>query len=133
MVCSADKFFELKGKYEFDRKRLSEAHQHSLRMFLGELHTQRSNCWECGGSDVDNLVVDNTNTTMDEMTPYLAAAAAYNYTIEVVTLDTPPEVAHARNVHGVPLETVQKQYERLMKTHVPAKWNPRVIKYEDHK
>ena len=103
LVCSADHFFHKDdGSYEFDVRKLGAAHEACKRKFKKALKQ---------GEPL--VVVDNTNTKMWEMKPYIMAARHAGYELEFVRMDTPVEVAAARNVHGVPQEAVQKMADRM--------------------
>lgn len=101
-VCSADDFFLMGGVYKFDAARLSEAHGYCLRLFneLIQKNTQL-------------IVVDNTNISALEVSPYAALANAYGYELNIITLLVDPAVAAQRNVHAVDLKTVKRQRARL--------------------
>lgn len=120
-VVSADHFFMRDGEYRFDASKLGEAHGQCLREFVNYL-LQRL--------EPNPLVVDNTNTTTTELAPYAALALAYKYDLEVVTLECDPEVAAARNTHGVPLASVRRMAENITRSqsHIPKYWNPSVVK-----
>lgn len=97
-VFSADNFFMKDGEYAFDPAKIGQAHADCFRRFI--------ECLKMGvamGSD-DVVVVDNTNTTAVEISPYMLAADAFGAQAEVVTVKCDPMVAHARNTHGVPEE-----------------------------
>ena len=101
-VCSADHFFERDGVYQFDPRKLGEAHRWCYRKFLTALTDWR-----------ELVVVDNTNTQLFEFYGYAQAAWAHDYTVEVVRMDTPVEVAAARNLHGVPPASVKAMQDRF--------------------
>lgn len=103
LVCSADHFFYNKeGKYEFKANLIGAAHESCKRVFKKAL-----------AAESPLIVVDNTNTKMWEMKPYIMAAKNAGYDIEFVRLSTPVDVAAARNVHGVPLDAVQRMADRM--------------------
>lgn len=104
VVVSANHYFtELGGgTYAFDPSKLSEAHGKCFRNFIMALWT---------GKDV--VIVDNTNTTTAEVAPYMAAAAAWGYEAEIRRIECDPEVAAARNIHGVSSAGVNAMAERL--------------------
>lgn len=106
LVCSADDFFidERTGMYVFSPAKLGEAHQWCLRKFLTGLQ-----------SGVQEIVVDNTNTQLWEMSPYVQLASALGYEVLIVRMDTPVAVAAARNEHGVPQKAVQGMADRFQK------------------
>src|SRR5882762_3319014 len=78
-ICSADDFFRQGGVYTFDRNKLGEAHRACMKMFVHLVTVD----W--GFHDMD-IVVDNTNTRIDEMLPYVRVAQAYDLPIEVIHL-----------------------------------------------
>lgn len=115
-VCSADHYFVGEdGVYRFDRRKLGAAHGECQRKFKQALKDR-----------VPVIVVDNTNTMMKEMKPYVMAAKHRGYRVECVRLDTPVDVAAARNQHGVPYGAVQAMAARMCE--VPPDWNETVIK-----
>lgn len=62
---------------------------------------------------VAQIVVDNTNTRLWEFKTYIEYARSKNYSISVIRLNTPAEVAGPRNIHGVPQETVNQMQVRF--------------------
>lgn len=115
-VVSADHFFEVNGEYKFDYKQLGEAHAACLREYVATLMDK----------SVGYLIVDNTNTSAIEMAPYVSLATAYGHTCEIVTLYCDPEIAAARNVHGVPLESIKRMSEAIDQRVIPRFWNVKV-------
>ncbi len=77
----------------------------------------------------NTVVVDNTSTTAVEVAPYASLALAYGHELRVVTLKVDPEVAHERNVHGVPLEGIRAMARRLEEStgQLPPWWPEEVI------
>lgn len=118
-VVSADNFFVgSDGVYRFDPTKLGTAHGDCLRGFVSSLM-----------KGMGTVVVDNTNTTVIEMAPYVALAAAYGYAVEIVRVGCDPAVAAARNTHGVPERAVRAMAERLDRTFqegLPPFWNVKV-------
>lgn len=104
VVCSADAYFvDDKGNYNFDPRKLGDAHGSCKRSFKDALdHSQPL------------IVVDNTNTTLRELQPYLQMAQAHGYDVEVIRVETPLDVAAKRNVHGVPYDSVKKMKGRMV-------------------
>lgn len=121
-VCSSDLYFMEFDRatdalvYKFDASKLGEAHGQCLRFFITEVHNGEA-----------EIIVDNTNTTIAEIAPYVAIAQAYSYDVEVITVLCEPEKAHARNVHGVPLEAIKAMAERLERRDMPPWWKHSVI------
>ena len=119
-VVSADHYFEdQEGNYHFNPSKLGAAHAECLQLFVEELRV----------SDRD-IVVDNTNTTVAEIAPYAACALAYGYDLEIIILHCKPEVAAARNTHGVPLKRIQGMARRIKKLRdsLPPWWPVTEIK-----
>ena len=63
-----------------------------------------------------NIIIDNTNLTKWERSPYIDLAETYNYDVEVVEPDTPwkdnTEECFKRTTHSVPLETIKAMLDR---------------------
>jgi len=116
VVVSADHYFvELGGgTYAFDPSKLGAAHGQCLRRYTEAL--QRGEA---------HVVVDNTNTTLLEMSPYISLALAYGYRVEIVRVTCDPAVAAARNTHGVPEGAIRAMHERItatFQTGLPPFW-----------
>ena len=90
--------------YEFDFRRLGEAHGTCLRKFTEYVQNT---------SNAVPVVVDNTSTSVSEVAPYAAIALAYGHTLSIITLLCDPAVAAARNTHGVPEKSVLAMDKRL--------------------
>jgi predicted kinase len=104
-ICSADKFFEIDGKYEFDSRHIGDAHAWSQQSAEASMKFG----WPV-------VIVDNTNTQRWEMQPYIDMAKHYGYRVVERTIGKrDPEsirLYHSRNTHGVPLEVIEKMAER---------------------
>lgn len=102
-VISADDYFMDNGTYKFDPRYLPAAHQSCLRMFAKGL---------ADPSTLDKthtFVIDNTNTTLVEVLPYVVLSEAYAQELHVVTLIKDPVECLTRNRHGVPFASIIKQ------------------------
>jgi len=110
-ICSADDFFTQVvggGKaYVFDAKQLGDAHRWCMNKFIRAV------------THIDPLgraalvVVDNTNLALWEFMGYYQVATAMGYEVSVIRMDTPPEVAGKRNLHGVPVGKVVDMARRF--------------------
>lgn len=75
---------------------------------------------ECCAREVPYVIVDNTNTTLKEMQPYLDIAKDFEY--EVVFLEPnnkwskDVDECFKRNQHSVPKEVIQKMLDRFEST-----------------
>lgn len=96
-VVSADDYFMQGGQYCFSPALLGEAHKECLRKFVKLLL-----------EGYKDIVVDNTNVRAHEIAPYYRLAEAYERPVEIVWCLAHPADAAARNIHGVPHETVHK-------------------------
>ncbi len=67
-------------------------------------------------SEVDCLLVDNTNVKRKHYQPYIDLANQYGYTVKLLEPSTPwawdVDECFRRNVHGVPLETIKRMKEQ---------------------
>lgn len=118
--CSADFIFlDENGEYHFDPSKLGAGHAECFKK--AALTMAQSSC--------PLVVIDNTNTTLVEMAPYVQAGASFGYRVLFVRLTTPVKVASQRNVHGVPKETVQNMSQRMQ---YPLKrWASKTHSFED--
>jgi predicted kinase len=140
MVCSADHFFlDAAGKYNFDPRKLPEAHAACLRKFVTLCQTAAplskvtilrgvpgsGKSTYIKGSVLNlGIIVDNTCTTLSEVAPYAALALAYNLVLQIVTIHCDPVEAGRRNIHGVPVEVVEKMAQRMADSDKNEMWPP---------
>ena len=107
-VVSADNYFG--DGYNFNPSLLGLAHRQCMQYFLK--HVMRG----------ESVVVDNTNTTAEEIAPYVAVGEALGFDVEVVQIDVDPEIAAKRNVHSVPVKSVHRMHERMQHAALPKWW-----------
>ena len=122
-VFSADFFFQKNGKYEFDYRKIGEAHAWCYRQFLDMIIPFDDEI----GENISHLVIDNTNICAFEMAPYIQAANAYGLVHEIRTIWSDPVVAAKRNVHNVPATTIFRMYTTLLNEQLPPFWNHKLI------
>lgn len=72
IVCSADDFFKVNGKYDFDFKKLGLSHAFCRKK--ARILMQRQ---------VPLLVIDNTNIILRDIIPYADMARQYQYRIQI--------------------------------------------------
>lgn len=105
IILSTDHFFYRKGLYEFDRRKLSEAHEWNKRRARQAIQDGRS-----------PVIIDNTNVEVWEMMPYVALAVRAKYSVFVLEPDTPwkfnPKQLAMRNTHGVGRRAIEAMLER---------------------
>lgn len=105
IVSADDYFYNLgEGKYKFDVTKIGDAHAGCMRAFIEALQT-----------DVNVVIVDNTNLGIPEISPYRLVAAAYGYPVEVKQVEEDVDVAASRNQHGVPADAIERMHQ-YMKT-----------------
>lgn len=119
---SADDFFVKNGVY-FDPRMIGEAHAQCFREAIG--HFDES----IGRANWAPIIIDNTNTQLFEIAPYVQLANAFMVDCRILTFWCDPIVAHARNTHGVPLATVMRMYSNLLESNanMPPFWRHEVI------
>jgi len=114
-LCSADSFFEKDGVYTFNPVLLNEAHGKCFRDFITALST-----------NVEIVVVDNTNTSVAEVAPYFLGAQAYGYDVDMTTImcktDADVKLCAARNTHNVPEGGIFAQHRRLCERELMPWW-----------
>jgi len=111
VVVSTDDFwYDDIGVYNFDYKRIGEAHEWARRTVEDWL--------KC---DQPHVIVDNTNARWWEMFPYLEMAKKYGYEVNVhmVGGTSAEDIAlyHERNIHNVPIDIIERQaknFEKMM-------------------
>ncbi len=85
-VVSADDYFRKDdGTYEYDRAKIDEAHEECYRLFSQAIQNKDP-----------LIVVDNSNVTIWEISPYVMPAQSFGYEVEIITLACDPEVAIKR-------------------------------------
>jgi hypothetical protein len=95
IIYSADDYFTRSGRYEFDPRDIGIAHAECFRQYIDHL------MWKLTLSS-RHAIIDNTNLSTWEISPYVLAANAFKADVRIVTLVCDPEVAFARQTHGVP-------------------------------
>jgi predicted kinase len=110
LISSADNFFFIDGKYTFRPDRIGDAHRYCQSNLTRDLRL---------GKDV---IVDNTNTQLFDMEWYINLAKHSDipvYKCEIPFDRTKPEYYAARNIHGVPVEKIQRMMDRWQSIDLP--------------
>lgn len=124
VVVSADNYFMKGGVYNFNPSHLSLAHGECFRQFIRAMQ-----------DNVAHVVVDNTNTTEAEISPYMLGASAFGYDAEIIILTAPEGMSEddyiaacaKRNAHGVPLPGIKGQHQRILSRSLPPWWKKETI------
>ena len=113
IICSADDFFiELgKGQYKFDPSKIADAHKHCFRKFIQAIQNK-----------IDLIIVDNTNLSAWELSPYKAYAEDQDYDFAINEIKADPDLAFKRQEHGVPLAAHQRMTQSLEQEFIPPWW-----------
>jgi len=109
VVCSADHFFEVDGEYRFDFTKLGMAHLECYKKFSTSL-----------SSGHHQVVCDNTNLTLMELSPYIMEASRWDYDIKIIHICMNNLEKTMRNVHDVSQDKIlamSRKYQKL-----PAHW-----------
>ena len=102
VILSTDDYFESETGYHFDKYKLSEFHNLNLARFIKAL-----------SSEIELVILDNTNIRKWEFIAYAEAAHALNYQVKEVVVGDVKDKAmqhlyYQRNVHKVPLKMINK-------------------------
>jgi len=110
--CQQSTRYKHEFEYKFDFERMSAAHSLCIDHFAYDI--------KAGG--FNHVIVNNTNTGIAEIAPYMALAqgmkyfSANNPEIHIVHFDCSPEVAAKRNIHGLDLDKCKAFHEQLART-----------------
>lgn len=122
-VVSAYSYFisdkdETRGEYNFTPSEIDKAHAECFRHFIYYMTHIYQN--------YEVVWVDNTNTTVAEIGPYVLAAQAYGWEPEILTFlacgTSDLEMCAERNRHGVPLNEIKNQHKLLQQRQLPPWW-----------
>ncbi len=105
-ICSVDYYWG--NPYKFDAKKLHLAHM---------------DCWARAIAHIINkvnvIIIDNTNSRLREMKPYVLHAKLKGYSVSFREPDTSwkydAQACFELCTHDVPLETIRKMIERIKK------------------
>lgn len=98
VICSTDDFFVKDGIYRREITMLAEYHAQNLQKFIQALAER-----------VPLVICDNCNVRYLHYRDYIRSAEHYDYPVTIITMPHPdPETAAAKNIHGVPLEHIER-------------------------
>ena len=117
-VFSADSWHIVNGVYRFDPKRAGYAHNECFRAFVLSLQAE---------SEYAYRVVDNTNATLMELSPYVRAIEAFGCEYKIMYILCDVETAIKRNVHDVPANTILAMQRNLLTEIVPPYWRQEIV------
>jgi predicted kinase len=109
---SADRYhLNNAGVYEWKAENVVPSHCKCLRDYTEFVYINFTH----DHPEYNAAICDNTNVDLQQAVPYLAVAKAFGFEPVVVTVTCDPEVAFARNVHGVPRATFNRMAERVQR------------------
>lgn len=117
IICSADDFHIIDGKYQYDPKRASLAHLDCFAKYLRV-------CREIQRQDI---VVDNTNISAYEIAPYVMIATLYCLDYKILYLPCELSKGKRSGIHGVPDATLMFMRSKLMTEILPSHWIQEIL------
>ena len=110
-VFSADDFHvDMGGNYNWKIERANEAHIWCFRMFTEALQQTIK---------PRRVIVDNTNGSLHEISPYLMFAKALRIPVRIVQMNTLISECIELQIHGVPVDILRKKYIQIEDTEIP--------------
>lgn len=111
-VVSADHFFHVDGEYRFDPSKLQENHAKCFRAFVEALFAK-----------APHIIVDNTNIEAWEYSPYVIAAEALGYQVELLTLECSVDISLSRKKMVEP-KSLERMHASLTREteHMPKRF-----------
>jgi len=112
VIVGADDLFtdEETGEYRFDPAKIGAAHGYCFQRAIEAVRRGFT------------VIVDNTNTTVAEIAPYMLLAQAYGIPARVITLRCDVETAHGRAKHGASREAIKQMHADLEAAVLPSWW-----------
>ncbi len=110
VICSADDFHVWwgNGVYDWSASRQKYAHDFCKYLFLQAVSLGK------------NVIVDNTNTKLSDMRPYINISKENGYQLIFIEPETSwrynAEECFKKNTHNVPLETIQRMITQIKAT-----------------
>lgn len=111
LICSADDYFMQNGSYNFNPSKIGEAHKFCFKKFINAVN-----------SGTDLIIVDNTNLSAWELSPYKSYAEANDYGFSINEVVADPSAAFKRQSHGVPEASHKRMSQSFDKEFIPPWW-----------
>lgn len=118
IICSADDFFYGlgNGTYAFDRTKISDAHKYCFKKFMKAV-----------ADDIDLIIIDNTNLSAWEISPYKTYAEVHDYNFSINEVVADQKEAFRRQQHGVPDFAHESMSNSFEKEVIPPWWEKKRI------
>jgi len=111
VIVSADDGLMVGGQYQFDVTKLGAAHGACQAAFKTALAFNKP-----------LVIVDNTNTTPQEIQRYMDMAQNFGYEAVVMVVPCDVDTSAARNTHGVPREAIERMASRMASIPLDSSW-----------
>jgi 2',3'-cyclic-nucleotide 3'-phosphodiesterase len=111
VIVSADDGLMVGGQYQFDVTKLGAAHGACQEAFKNALAFNKP-----------LVIVDNTNTTPQEIQRYMDMAQNFGYEAVVMVVPCDVDTSAARNTHGVPREAIERMASRMASIPLDSSW-----------
>lgn len=108
LVCSADSYHMTDKGYEFRPENQTLAHKECFKKFANAIYAKSP-----------YIIVDNTNTTIYEVLPYIVLARAFDYDVTLRRFNCSKVTSHSRNIHDVPFDVITKMDINLCQFKLP--------------
>ena len=119
-TCSADSYFMINDKYEFNPHLLTEAHSHCFNTFLEDMKHAEQLLDEEPDSKGCVIFVDNTNTERWEYTPYYLGAESQGFKPMLLQVNHNTKECIKQNLHEVhekAIKAMAKRFEKSLPWH----------------
>jgi tRNA uridine 5-carbamoylmethylation protein Kti12 len=119
VICSSDDYFYQlgEGQYAFDPSKIADAHKYCFKKFMNAVNKR-----------ADLIIVDNTNLSAWEISPYKMYAEAHDYGFSINEVKSDVGEAFKRQQHGVPEEAHKRMSESLEKEFIPPWWDKKSVR-----
>lgn len=120
VVVSADDYFMVNDKYLFRPEVLKLAHKQCMERFM-----------KACAEEKELVIVDNTNSSVWEMSPYVAVADVFDYEVTIMQMITSITTCVARRANSdkdVPPHLIGAMQERMARELIPLHWNRKLIR-----
>ena len=102
VIHCTDDYFMVDGVYRFDFKKIKEYQDKNFEAFCRSL-----------ADGIETVICDKTNVQLWQYRDYIKTAEVAGYDVRIISMPHPdPEVAAARNKHGVPLEVIKRMIDQ---------------------
>lgn len=117
IICSADEYFYNlgQGSYKHDPSKIADAHKYCFKKFIDAIK-----------NNVNLIIVDNTNLSAWEISPYKMYAETHDYNVKITQVNVDPNVAFSRQQHGVPDHAHKRMSNSLNKEFIPHWWDKEI-------